>query len=198
MDWTALRLSLELGVVTVFVLLPVGVLIGRWLAYTKVPGKDIIEALVALPLVLPPTVFGYYLLVAFGQASPIGQAWQAVTGRQLVFTFEGLLIASIIFNLPFAIQPVQRSFESIAPEIREAAACCGMGWWETLRRIELPLAWPGILTAMVLSFAHTLGEFGIVLMVGGSIPGETKTIAISIYDRVQAFDDASAWTMSLV
>lgn len=198
MDWIALKLSLVLGVLTILVLLPIGVFLGRWLAYAHFAGKGLIEAVVALPLVLPPTVFGYYLLVAFGQASPVGQAWQAVTGRQLVFTFEGLLIASIIFNLPFAVQPVQRSFEAIAPDLREAAACCGMGWWETLRRIELPLAWPGILTAMVLSFAHTLGEFGIVLMVGGSIPGETKTIAISIYDRVQAFDDSSAWTMSLV
>ena len=198
MDWTALRLSLELGVLTVLALLPIGILLGRWLACAHFTGKGLVEAVVALPLVLPPTVFGYYLLVAFGQASPIGQAWQAVTGRPLVFTFEGLLIASIIFNLPFAIQPIQRSFEAIAPEVREAAACCGMGWWEALRRIELPLAWPGILTAAVLSFAHTLGEFGIVLMVGGSIPGETRTIAISIYDRVQAFDDASAWTMSLV
>jgi molybdate transport system permease protein len=198
MDWTALKLSLELGGLTVLALLPIGVIVGRWLAYAHFVGKDLVEAVVALPLVLPPTVFGYYLLVAFGKASPIGQMWEAVTGHQLVFTFEGLLIASIIFNVPFAIQPMQRSFEAIAPEIREAASCCGMGWWETLRRIELPLAWPGILTAMVLSFAHTLGEFGIVLMVGGSIPGETKTIAISIYDRVQAFDDASAWTMSLV
>jgi len=197
MDWTALRLSLELGLLTVLVLLPVGVLAGRWLAYSRFPGKGLIEALVALPLVLPPTVFGYYLLVAFGQASPIGQAWHAVTGRPLVFTFEGLLLASIIFNLPFAIQPMQRGFEAIAPDIREAAACCGMGWWEALRRIELPLAWPGVLTAMVLSFAHTLGEFGIVLMVGGSIPGETRTIAISIYDRVQAFDDAGAGRMAL-
>jgi molybdate transport system permease protein len=198
MDWTALKLSLELGVLTVLALLPIGILIGRWLAHCHFAGKDVVEAIIALPLVLPPTVFGYYLLVTFGQASPLGQLWQAMTGRPLVFTFEGLLIASIIFNLPFAIQPMQRSFEAIAPDIREAAACCGMSWWETLRRIELPLAWPGILTAMVLSFAHTLGEFGIVLMVGGSIPGETKTIAISIYDRVQAFDDASAWTMSLV
>jgi len=198
MDWTALKLSLELGFLTVLALLPIGVLVGRWLAHSHFSGRDVVEAIIALPLVLPPTVFGYYLLVSFGQASPLGQFWQAMTGRPLVFTFEGLLIASIIFNLPFAIQPMQRSFEAIAPEIREAAACCGMGWWETLRRIDLPLAWPGILTAMVLSFAHTLGEFGIVLMVGGSIPGETKTIAISIYDRVQAFDDASAWTMSLV
>ncbi len=198
MDWTALRVSLELGVLTILALLPIGVLLGRWLAYSQFAGKELVEAIVALPLVLPPTVFGYYLLVAFGKASPVGRAWEAVTGHQLVFSFEGLLIASIIFNLPFAIQPMQRSFETIAPDIREAAACCGMGRWETLRRIELPLAWPGILTAMVLSFAHTLGEFGIVLMVGGSIPGETKTIAISIYDRVQAFDDASARTMSLV
>lgn len=198
MDWTALRLSLELGVLTVLVLLPIGVLLGRWLAYSHFAGKAFVEAIIALPLVLPPTVFGYYLLIAFGKASPLGRAWEAVTGQQLVFSFEALLIASIVFNMPFAVQPIQRSFEAIEPGIREAAACCGMGRWETLRRIELPLAWPGILTAMVLSFAHTLGEFGIVLMVGGSIPGETRTIAISIYDRVQAFDDASAWTMSLV
>lgn len=198
MDWTALRLSLELGVLTVLVLLPIGILLGRWLAYSQFAGKGFVEAIIALPLVLPPTVFGYYLLIAFGKASPLGRAWEAVTGHQLVFSFEALLIASIVFNLPFAVQPIQRSFEAIEPGIREAAACCGMGRWETLRRIELPLAWPGILTAMVLSFAHTLGEFGIVLMVGGSIPGETRTIAISIYDRVQAFDDASAWTMSMV
>lgn len=198
MDWTALSLSLQLGILTVLALLPISILLGRWLAYSHFPGKDFIEALITLPLILPPTVLGYYLLVAFGKASPIGQIWHAVTGGQLVFAFEGLLLASIIFNLPFAVQPVQRSFEAIAPDIREAAACCGMDRWETLRRIEIPLAWPGILTAMVLSFAHTLGEFGIVLMVGGSIPGETKTIAISIYDRVQAFDNASAWTMSLV
>lgn len=146
---------------------------GRWLAWRKFPGKGVVEALVALPLVLPPTVFGYYLLVAFGAASPIGQLWQAAFGQQLVFTFEGLLVASIIFNLPFAIQPMQRGFEAIPPEVREAAACCGMSRWRSLLRVELPLAWPGILTAMVLSFAHTLGEFGIVLMVGGSIPGET-------------------------
>jgi molybdate transport system permease protein len=145
---------------------------------------------------LPPTVFGYYLLVAFGAASPFGQFWQAAFGHQLVFTFEGLLVASIVFNLPFAIQPMQRGFEAIPAEVREAAACSGMSPWRALWKVELPLAWPGILTAMVLSFAHTLGEFGIVLMVGGSIPGETRTIAIAIYDRVQAFDDAAAAEMS--
>ena len=129
-------------------------------------------------------------------ASPIGQVWQSLFDRPLVFTFEGLLVASVIFNLPFAIQPMQRGFEAIPREVREAAACCGMSPWRALLRIELPLAWPGILTAMVLSFAHTLGEFGIVLMVGGSIPGETKTIAIAIYDRVQAFDDVAAAQMA--
>jgi molybdate transport system permease protein len=196
MDWTALRLSVELGALTVLLLLPIGIWAGRRLAYRDFPGKGIAEALVALPLVLPPTVFGFYLLVAFGAASPLGQAWQGVFGRPLVFSFEGLLVASVIFNLPFAIQPMQRGFEAIPREVREAAACCGLSPWRALLRIELPLAWPGILTAMVLSFAHTLGEFGIVLMVGGSIPGETRTIAIAIYDRVQAFDDGAAAQMS--
>ena len=196
MDWTALWLSLRLAAITVLFLLPIGIAMGRWLAYRDFAGKGLVEALVALPLVLPPTVFGYYLLVAFGAASPLGQLWENLFGHQLVFTFEGLLVASIIFNLPFAIQPMQRGFEAIPPEVREAASCCGMTPWQALLRVELPLAWPGILTAMVLSFAHTLGEFGIVLMVGGSIPGETKTIAISIYDRVQAFDDAAAGQMS--
>ena len=196
MDWTALRLSLELGALTVLLLLPIGIFAGRRLAYREFHGKGATEALVALPLVLPPTVFGYYLLVAFGTASPIGQVWQSLFGHPLVFTFEGLLLASLIFNLPFAIQPMQRGFEAIPREVREAAACCGLSPWQALLRIELPLAWPGILTAMVLSFAHTLGEFGIVLMVGGSIPGETKTIAVAIYDRVQAFDDVAAAQMS--
>ena len=196
MDWTALWLSLRLAAFTVLLLLPIGIAVGRLLAYRDFTGKGVVEAIVALPLVLPPTVFGYYLLVAFGAASPIGQFWQAAFDRPLVFTFEGLLIASIIFNLPFAIQPMQRGFEAIAPDIREAAACCGMSPWRALLAVELPLAWPGILTAMVLSFAHTLGEFGIVLMVGGSIPGETRTIAIAIYDRVQAFDDRAAAQMS--
>ncbi|RKQ68465.1 molybdate ABC transporter permease subunit [Oceanibaculum indicum] len=196
MDWTALGLSLKLAAISVLFLLPIGIALGRLLAYRDFRGKGLVEALVALPLVLPPTVFGYYLLVAFGATSPLGQLWESLFGSQLVFTFEGLLLASIIFNLPFAIQPMQRGFEAIPPEVREAAACCGMTPWRALVRVELPLAWPGILTAMVLSFAHTLGEFGIVLMVGGSIPGETKTIAISIYDRVQAFDDAAAGQMS--
>lgn len=178
------------------ILLPVSVLGGRWLAQGRFRGKRAVEALVMLPLVLPPTVFGFYLLMAFGRNSPVGQVWQDVFGHQLVFTFEGLVLASVIFNLPFALQPAQRGFEAIPDALREAAASCGMSPMASLWRVELPLAWPGIVTAMVLTFAHTLGEFGIVLMVGGSIPGETKTIAIAIYDRVQGFDMAGAGVMS--
>lgn len=198
MDWTALTLSLQLAAWTVAILAPVSVLAGRWLAFTRLRGKGAIEALVMLPLVLPPTVFGFYLLVSLGRGSPIGAAWQDLFGRPLVFSFEGLVLASVIFNLPFAIQPMQRGFEAIPVEVREAAACCGMSPWRSLWAVDLPLAWPGLVTAMVLTFAHTLGEFGIVLMVGGAIPGETKTIAIAIYDRVQAFDMAGAGTMAAV
>jgi len=196
MDWTALSLSLRLAAWTVAILLPVSVLMGRFLAYRQFRGKGLVEALVMLPLVLPPTVFGFYLLVAFGRNSPVGDLWQSLFGHQLVFTFEGLVVASVIFNLPFAIQPAQRGFEAIAAEVREAARCCGMSPLTSLWKVELPLAWPGLMTAMVLTFAHTLGEFGIVLMVGGSIPGETRTIAIAIYDRVQGFDDRGAAIMS--
>lgn len=198
MDWTALWLSMRLAGWTVAILLPVAVFAGRFLAYRNFGGKVLVEALVMLPLVLPPTVFGFYLLVAFGANSSIGQFWSATFGHQLVFSFEGLVVASVIFNLPFAIQPAQRGFESVPVDVREAAFCCGMSPLRSLWRVELPLAWPGLMTAMVLTFAHTLGEFGIVLMVGGSIPGETKTIAIAIYDRVQGFDDQAAATMSTV
>jgi molybdate transport system permease protein len=196
MDWSALALSLELAALTMLILFPVGLWMGRVLAWRRFRGKAFVEAVLALPLVLPPTVLGYYLLVALGGASPLGQFYERLTGAQLVFSFEGLLLASVVFNVPFAIQPMQRAFESIPVEVHDAAACSGLSPWRTLWRIELPLAWPGILSALVLTFAHTLGEFGVVLMVGGSIPGETKTIAISIYDSVQSFDMAAAGLMS--
>lgn len=196
MDWQALLLSLRLGGITVLILLPIGIAVGRLLAYRPFPGKSAVEAAVALPLVLPPTVVGYYLLVAFGGGSSFGQAYQALFSHSLVFSFEGLVFASVLVNLPFAIQPMQRGFEAIPADVREAAECSGMSPWQVLTRIELPLAFPGIVTGLVLTFAHTLGEFGVVLMVGGSIPGETKTVAIAIYDRVQAFDDAAAGAMS--
>jgi len=198
MDWAALGLSLKLSAWTAALLLPTGIWMGRLLAWRKFPGKSLVETLLALPLVLPPTVLGYYLLVSMGGQSTIGKLFESLFGHTLMFSFGGLLVASLVFNLPFAIQPMQRGFESIAPDIRDAAACCGMSPWLIFWRIELPLAWPGILTAAVLTFAHTLGEFGVVMMVGGSIPGETKTIAIAIYDRVQAFDTAGAGVMSAV
>jgi molybdate transport system permease protein len=198
MDWPALLLSLELALCTMLILLPVGIWIGRKLAWSQFRGKSLVEALLALPLVLPPTVLGFYLLVVMGGNSPIGQAYQALFGSQLTFSFAGLLVASLLFNLPFAIQPMQRAFEAVPRDVREAARCCGLSPWRVLRLLELPLAWPGILSALVLTFAHTLGEFGVVLMVGGSIPGETRTIAIAIYDRVQAFDDQAAGLMSAV
>lgn len=197
MDWQALVLSSQLAGATLLVLLPAGLLLARWLAYSRFAAKPLVEAAVVLPLVLPPTVLGYYLLVSMGVASPLG-AWVYNTlGVTLTFNFTGLLIASVVFNIPFMVQPLARAFESISPDLAEAAAVSGLGPWQTFLRVELPLIWPGLLSAMVLTFVHTLGEFGVVLMVGGSIPGETKTIAISIYDRVQAFDFQSADRMAM-
>lgn len=198
MDWQALQLSMRLGVLTIAILLPIAVLVGRWLATTQMRGRAVIEALLTLPLVLPPTVIGFYLLVGMGPDSAAGRAWMTLFGGTLVFSFEGILAASVLVNLPFAIQPAQRAFEAIGQDLRDAAATCGHSLWRTIWRIELPLAWPGIVTGGVLAFAHTLGEFGVVLMVGGSIPGETRTLALSIYDRVQAFDNPAAARMAAV
>ncbi len=196
MDWTAFALSLKLAGWTAAILLPLGLLAARALAFRVRRGKSLLEALVALPLVLPPTVLGYYLLVGLGGDSAIGQAWTRVFGQGLVFSFEGLLVASVLVNIPFAVQPMQRAFEALPLDVREAAQVCGLSPWATFWRVELPLAWPGVLSALVLTFAHTLGEFGVVLMVGGGIPGETKTLALAIYDRTQAFDPVAAGTMS--
>ena len=148
------------------------------------------------PLVLPPTVLGFYLLSAMGGNSSLGKLWTSIFGHPLAFSFEGLVVASLIFNLPFAVQPMQRAFEALPPDVREAAWVSGLSPWRTFWRIEAPLAWPGVLSALVLTFTHTLGEFGVVLMVGGSIPGETRTLALAIYDRVQAFDTEAAQMMS--
>jgi molybdate transport system permease protein len=196
MDWQALNLSLFLGLWTVVILIPTGIFLARIIAWRRFVGRNFLQALLALPLLLPPTVLGFYLLVILGNRSVIGRSYETLFGNSLVFSFQGLLIASLIFNIPFAIQPMQRAFESISLSIREAAWCSGLSHWQTFWKIELPLAWPGILSASVLTFAHTLGEFGVVLMVGGNIQGETRTIAISIYDRVQAFDNQSAAIMS--
>jgi molybdate transport system permease protein len=196
MDWTALYVSLRLGAGTLVLLLPFGIWLGRVLAFRRFRGRLLLEALITVPLVLPPTVLGFYLLVAFGARSPLGQAFQAVAGQLLAFSFQGLLLASAIANLPFIVQPIQRGFEAIPDDVRDAAACCGLTPWQRFMRIELPLAWSGILTGAILTFAHTLGEFGVVLMVGGNLPGETRTLSVAIYDRMQAFDDRSAGVMA--
>jgi molybdate transport system permease protein len=198
MDWQALWLSVKLSCFTVILLIPLAIMVGRWLAYRQFKGKSWLEALIMVPLVLPPTVIGYYLLVGLGNQSVIGRWVEQLTGQQLVFHFSGLVIASIIVNIPFAVQPIQRAFETIPIDIRDAAACCGMSRLRIFLRVELPMIWPGVLTAVVLCFSHVLGEFGVVLMLGGNIAGETKTISIAIYDSVQAFDFDSAGMMSLV
>jgi molybdate transport system permease protein len=198
MDWTAFSLSLQLAAWTVALLLPIAILIARVLAWGDFRGKSFVEALIMLPLVLPPTVLGFYLLVAFSPQSGFGAFVQSLFGGKLVFSFAGIVIASLIINLPFAVQPVQRAFEAIPRNVREAAFVSGLSRWETLRRIELPLAWPGVISAVALTFAHTLGEFGVILMIGGSIPGETRVLSISIYDSVQAFRLEQAGVMSAV
>ncbi|MBL8527318.1 MAG: molybdate ABC transporter permease subunit [Burkholderiales bacterium] len=198
MDWASIVLSIELAVVTLLILLPLALAVARWLAFTRIKGRPWIEGLLALPLVLPPTVIGFYLLVAMGSQTVLGQLYQRVAGHTLAFSFSGLVVASVIFNIPFAVQPMQRAFEAISPDVREAAQCCGLTAWQAFWRIEMPLAWPGILSGAVMTFAHTMGEFGVVLMVGGNIPGETRTVAISIYDKVQSFDLHSAGAMALL
>jgi molybdate transport system permease protein len=189
LDTEAIFLSFKLALYTLAIMLPLGI----WLAHRLVrmgSAKPWLEALLALPLVLPPTVLGYYLLVGFGDVS--------LFGYPLVFSFEGILMASLIVNLPFAVQPIQRALESINPEIREAAQVSGLSQWQIFRLIELPLAWRGVTSAAVMTFAHTLGEFGVILMVGGAIPGETKTVSIAIYDQVQGFNIAGAGLLSLL
>jgi molybdate transport system permease protein len=198
MDWQAARVSLLLAALTAAVLLPLGLALARWLAWTDWRGKPLVEALLMLPLLLPPTVIGFYLLLGLGQGSVLGHWLGEVVNLRLVFSFEGLLLASVLVNLPFMVQPIQRAFAALPHSLREAAWVSGLSHWQTFWKIELPLAWPGLLAGVALTVAHTLGEFGVVLMVGGSIPGETKTLSIAIYDRVQAFDMAGAHLMALV
>ena len=196
MDWSALHVSLTLATLTTLALLPVGLALARWLAVTAWAGRPVVEALLLLPLLLPPTVIGFYFLVAFGQGSDLG-AWLAASGIRLVFTLEGLLLVSVLVNLPFMVQPIQRAFAAVPHSLREAAWVSGLSSWQTFWRIELPLAWPGLLAGMALTVAHTLGEFGVVLMVGGNIEGETRTLSVSLYDKVQGMDLQSAHVMAL-
>jgi molybdate transport system permease protein len=192
MDWQALWLSVKLSLLTTVVLLIVGPPTAYWLARSRKQLKYLVEGLVALPLVLPPTVLGFYLLLALGPRGPVGRLTKELFGSTLPFSFWGLVVASVVYSLPFCVQPLIASFEQIDPAYFEAARVMGSGTAETFLKVAVPMALPGLINAAVLSFAHTLGEFGVVLMIGGNIPGRTRTVSISIYDAVQGLDYAAA------
>jgi molybdate transport system permease protein len=197
MSIEALLLSLRLAGTVAALLLIIALPLAYWLAFTSWRGKFLLESVVALPLVLPPTVLGFYALIALGPRGMLGKLWQAMFGHALAFTFVGLVLASMVYSLPFAVQPLVTSFESLDRRLLDASAMLGAGRTRSFFRIVLPLAWPGVVTAVVLTFAHTLGEFGVVLMVGGNLQGVTRTISIDIYDRVQALDYAGAQQTAL-
>ena len=182
MDWQALFLSLQLGLLTSIVLIPLGIFVSFWMQRQSTLTNQILETLFTLPLVLPPTVLGYYMLVGFGKGSWIGDWLYQFTQVSFVFSFAGIWLASLIFNIPFAWLPIRRAFEAIPQDLKDAYKTCGLNPWQAFWKIELPLAWKGIVTALIMTFTHTLGEFGVVLMVGGNIPGSTRTVSISIYD----------------
>ena len=198
MNTEALLLSLRLSATVALLLQLFALPLAYALAFAKWRGKFLVESIVALPLVLPPTVLGFYALLAMGPRGPLGRLWQTLFGHPLAFTFAGLVIASLAYSLPFAVQPVVASFEAMDRRLLDASAVLGAGRVRTFARVILPLAWPGVLTALVLSFAHTLGEFGVVLMVGGNLPGVTRTVSIEIYDRVQSLDYAGAQQTALL
>jgi molybdate transport system permease protein len=198
MDWSAVFLTLKLALAVCAILLIIGMPIASWLSFTRWRWKFFVESIVALPLVLPPTVLGFYVLVAMGPASPLGRWYRAFAGHGLAFTFEGLLIASVIYSLPFAVQPMAAAFSQVDRNLINASSILGASRLRTFFRIVLPLSIGGVITGIVLSFAHTLGEFGVVLMVGGNIPGVTRTVSIAIYDHVQALDYGGANRMALL
>jgi len=198
MDWQAIYLSLKLASVVCVALLLIGMPLAYWLTFSRWRWKFLVESIVALPLVLPPTVLGFYVLVTIGARSPIGQAWTSWFGHGLAFSFEGLVIASILYSLPFAVQPLAVAFSQVDPALIEASSILGASRARTFVRVIVPLSINGVLTGAILSFAHTIGEFGVVVMVGGNLPGVTRTVSIAIYDEVQAFDYATANATSLL
>jgi len=198
MDWQAIGLSLRLATLTTAILLVAGTPLAYWLTYSPRRWRFLVEAVVALPLVLPPTVLGFYVLLAIGPRSPVGALYRALSGGGLLpFSFQGLLVASVLYSLPFTVQPMVAAFAGVDRKLVEASWCLGVPRVATFRRVIVPLAMPGIATGAILSFAHTLGEFGVVLMVGGNIAGVTRTVSISIYDQVQALDYTAAAETSL-
>jgi len=200
MDWQALWLSVRLAAMVSTILLVISLPLAHWLTFSRRRWKFLIESLVSLPLVLPPTVLGFYLLLSLGSQSPIGRWWMSVTGHGLAFTFESLVIASVFYSLPFAVQPIAAAFAQVDGTLHEASATLGASTLRTFTRVTIPLSIQGIVAGLVLSFAHTIGEFGVVLMVGGNLPGVTRTISIAIYDHVQAlqYDEANATALLLL
>jgi molybdate transport system permease protein len=196
--WQALWLTLRLALVTTVFLLVCGIPLAHWLNSSRMRGIAALEALVALPIVLPPTVIGFYLLMLFAPQSPLGQTWIAVFGRALPFSFSGLVVGSVLYSLPFAVQPFQAAFKAVPQTYVEAVAALGAGARQTFWHVRLPMARRGLFVGATLAFAHTLGEFGVVLMLGGSIPGETKVASIALYDEVQKLDFAVAHAYALV
>lgn len=198
MDWAAVGLSIRLAAWTSLLLFVIGIPIAYWLAVSRWRLAFLVEAVVALPLVLPPTVLGFYILLAVSPRNPLGALYLDLTGQALPFSFQGLLLASVLYSLPFAVQPFAAAFKGVDRHLVEASWSLGVSRLATFLRVVLPLSRPGLVTGIVLSFAHTLGEFGVVLMVGGNLPGVTRTVSISIYDDVQALDYASAGRTSLL
>jgi molybdate transport system permease protein len=198
LDWQTFRLTLELAFTVSVILLALGLPIAYWIAFSLWRWKFLIEAVVALPIVLPPTVLGFYVLLALGSRSPLGRWWISLTGHTLAFTFAGLVIGSILYSLPFAVQPFAASFSAVDRKLIAASATLGASPLRTFLRIIVPISTPGLVTGVALAFAHTMGEFGVVLMVGGNIPGLTRTVSIDIYDRVQSSDYAGANQTALV
>jgi len=198
MNGQAFWLTVRLAVVVSALLIAIGIPIAYWLTYSRWRWKFLVEAVIALPIVLPPTVLGFYVLMALGSRSPLGRWWESLTGHTLAFTFEGLMIGSVLYSLPFAVQPFAASFAAVDSKLLRASASLGQSPMQTFRRVVLPLSKAGLVTGFALSFAHTLGEFGVVLMVGGNIPGVTRTISIDIYDQVQAGNYAAANYTALV
>src|ERR1041385_1733484 len=192
MDWQAFWLTLRLALVVALILLLVGLPLGYWIAFSKWRWKFLAEAVIALPIVLPPTVVGFYVLMALGKRSPLGRWWHSLTGHTVAFTFEGLVIGSVLYSLPFAVQPFAASFASVDSRLLAASQVLGVSKFRTFWRVVVPLSVSGLVTGVALSFAHTIGEFGVVLMVGGNIPGVTRTLSIDIYDAVQAADFTAA------
>jgi len=198
MNWEAFATTLRLATVTSLILLIISLPLSYWVAFSKWRFKFLVEAVVALPLVLPPTVLGFYVLMAMGPKSPFGRLYERLAGHGLPFTFEGLVIASVLYSLPFSVQPMAAAFGSVDRKYIEASWMLGVSNLGTFFRVIIPQSWAGVITGLVLSFAHTVGEFGVVLMVGGDIPGVTRTLSIDIYDQVQSLNYSSAALTSVV